>query len=169
MILHSLPDTPAADEPCPPLIIRYAFLVLLLFSGLFVEAQQNISLSADDMQRVRDVEVFRPELADRHVHYGFGTSRQQRFNPFYHVLSSCMYLYQRCVSPVLSRSCAYAPSCSGYSKKLVAEYGLVKGVLCSADRLMRCNRITLADPATYSLINPSDGHIHESVHRYRLR
>ena len=80
-----------------------------------------------------------------------------------------MYIYQRCVSPVIARSCAFSPTCSGYSKALINEYGLAKGVVCTADRLMRCNRISLADHTNILLINPIDGHIHESVDRYRLK
>lgn len=143
---------------------KYAVILVLLLLGGRAMAQ----LTSDDMQRLRGKHINRPELTERHVHYGFG-NKNQRFNPIYHLLSSSMYLYQRCISPVISRSCAYAPSCSGYSKALIAEYGLAKGVVCSADRLMRCNRISLADPSTYFLIDPKDGHIHESVQRYRLR
>ncbi len=146
---------------------RLLFCLLLLAStGAF--AQQSNRLSAADLQLVRNTKVQRFTVADRHVHYGFG-NRRQRFNPIYHVLSSGMYLYQRCISPVIVRSCAFSPTCSGYSKALIAEYGMAKGVICSADRLMRCNRISLADPITYSLIDIHDGHIHESVDRYRLR
>ena len=108
--------------------------------------------------------------ADRLVTYGFGTKRKAaRLNPFYHILASGMWVYQRCVSPVISRSCAYAPSCSGYSKALIGRYGLLRGTFFTADRLMRCTRISLADPATYRLVDQSDGHIHESVERYNMR
>ena len=89
-------------------------------------------------------------MGERTVRYGF-RAEQHSVNPFYHLLSAGMYVYQRCVSPVIARSCAYSPSCSGYSKALIKEYGLLKGSVCTADRLMRCNRITLADPATSDL------------------
>ncbi len=107
-------------------------------------------------------------MGERTVHYGFRAG-QHSVNPFYHLLSAGMYVYQRCVSPVIARSCAYSPSCSGYSKALIKEYGLLKGSVCTADRLMRCNRITLADPATYRLVDSRDGHVHESVDRYKKR
>lgn len=148
--------------------VYHALLWCVLFLTPLQAGAQTNTLSASDLQLVRDTQVRQDGPVDRHVHYGFGNKRQ-RFNPIYHVLSSSMYLYQRCISPVISRSCAFAPSCSGYSKALIAEYGLAKGVICSADRLMRCNRISLADPITYSLIDIHDGHIHESVDRYRLR
>ena len=143
-------------------------LCLLLCVASQGYAQQTDTLSSTDLQRLRQKDIHCPLTADRHVHYGFGASHQW-YNPFYHLLSSGMYVYQRCVSPVISRSCAFAPSCSGYSKALIHEYGLAKGMICTADRLMRCNRISLADPTNQSLINPSDGHIHESVDRYRLK
>ena len=106
-------------------------------------------------------------VAERTIHYGFGN--RLTINPFYHLLASSMYLYQRLVSPVLSRSCAFTPTCSAYSKALIKEYGLVKGTICTADRLSRCNRISMADRSTYRQIDPNDGHIHETVERYRLK
>lgn len=144
-----------------------AFLLFILI-GCSVWAQQLSSLSPDDMKLLRENEIQHPEIVEKPVQYRPGNKRQ-RFNPFYHLYASSLYLYQRCISPVLSRNCAFSPSCSAYSQTLVAEYGLVKGIVCSADRLMRCNRIALTAPSNHWLIDPDDGHIHESAQRYRPR
>ena len=38
------------------------------------------------------------------------------------------------------------PSCSAYSKQSIATHGLIKGILMTADRLMRCGMDTRLYP-----------------------
>jgi len=147
---------------------RVLFLCLLLIMALQSHAQQSNKLSADDLRLVRQKEVDRPLTAQCHIHYGFD-SLHQWYNPMYHLLSSGMYVYQCCVSPVIAHSCAFEPNCMDYSRALINQYGLAKGVIFSIDRLMRCNRIALAEHSAQALINPADGHIHESVDRYEFK
>ena len=68
-----------------------------------------------------------------------------RFNPVRLSLGGMMYVYQRFVSPQLPSECLYHPSCSGFSKELIRDFGLVKGVATTADRLSRCNRVAAFD------------------------
>lgn len=68
-----------------------------------------------------------------------------RYNPFTLTFGGMMFVYQRMLSPQLAPECLYHPSCSSYSKQLIREYGLVKGAVASADRLMRCNRVAVFD------------------------
>jgi putative membrane protein insertion efficiency factor len=48
-------------------------------------------------------------------------------------------LYQRFVSPALPRRCKYEPTCSAYALQALRQYGLVKGSVLAAWRLLRCN------------------------------
>jgi hypothetical protein len=48
-------------------------------------------------------------------------------------------LYQRFISPVLPQRCKYYPSCSHYSITAVRRYGILRGLVLSAWRLLRCN------------------------------
>lgn len=50
-----------------------------------------------------------------------------------------MFTYQNVISPQLLSSCSYSLSCSNYSKQCISEFGFIKGVFLSADRLLRCN------------------------------
>lgn len=68
-----------------------------------------------------------------------------RLNPVRLSLGGMMYVYQRFVSPQLPSECLYHPSCSGFSKELIRDLGLVKGMAATADRLMRCNRVAAFD------------------------
>lgn len=54
----------------------------------------------------------------------------------------CMGLiraYRRLVSPMLPQSCRFTPSCSRYTLEAIQHYGLVKGGLMGAWRILRCN------------------------------
>ena len=48
-------------------------------------------------------------------------------------------LYQRAVSPALPRRCKYYPPCSEYAVVAIRRYGVLRGVVLAAWRLLRCN------------------------------
>ncbi len=48
-------------------------------------------------------------------------------------------LYQKCISPLFPKSCRFYPTCSAYAIEALKKYGLVKGVLLSVYRVLRCN------------------------------
>ena len=142
-------------------------LMLLLTVCLAVpSAVCQRAVPQDDLQLLREVEHVDHRYDDRRVTYGF-TPGRRTVSPVYHALSAAMYFYQSSVSPVLQRSCAFVPSCSAYSKALLQRYGLLKGTVCTADRLMRCNRMALADRSAMIKLNDGHGHIVESVERYK--
>ncbi|NPA13473.1 MAG: membrane protein insertion efficiency factor YidD [Aquificae bacterium] len=47
--------------------------------------------------------------------------------------------YQRFISPLYPASCRYYPTCSSYSIQAVEKYGILKGLLKSIWRVLRCN------------------------------
>jgi putative membrane protein insertion efficiency factor len=48
-------------------------------------------------------------------------------------------LYQRWVSPSLPPSCRYVPTCSDYAMEAIERYGVLRGGLMGAWRLLRCH------------------------------
>ncbi|MFL5779677.1 MAG: membrane protein insertion efficiency factor YidD [Thermoleophilaceae bacterium] len=50
-----------------------------------------------------------------------------------------LHLYRRVISPVLRPHCRYSPSCSEYALDAVREYGVIRGAVLAAWRVMRCN------------------------------
>ena len=48
-------------------------------------------------------------------------------------------LYQRVISPALPKRCKYHPSCSAYALQAIRTYGILRGVVLAAWRLLRCN------------------------------
>jgi uncharacterized protein len=48
-------------------------------------------------------------------------------------------LYQRVISPALPRRCKYHPTCSAYAVEAIRSYGILRGSVLAAWRLLRCN------------------------------
>jgi putative membrane protein insertion efficiency factor len=48
-------------------------------------------------------------------------------------------MYQRYISPVKMTRCPYIPTCSNYGLQAVEKYGVIKGGLLAAWRVIRCN------------------------------
>jgi putative membrane protein insertion efficiency factor len=50
-----------------------------------------------------------------------------------------VHAYRRFLSPLLPRRCKYEPTCSRYAIDAVQEFGVVRGTILAAWRLLRCN------------------------------
>jgi putative membrane protein insertion efficiency factor len=48
-------------------------------------------------------------------------------------------LYQVAVSPLFGSRCRYYPSCSEYAAQAIARFGILRGLVLAAWRLLRCN------------------------------
>jgi putative component of membrane protein insertase Oxa1/YidC/SpoIIIJ protein YidD len=90
-----------------------------------------------------------------------------RYNPVTLSLGGLMYVYQRIISPQLPSECFYSPSCSAFSKDLIHDFGVVKGVFFTSDRLMRCNRLSALDVHPL-LVNEKSAKVVESTEIYKL-
>lgn len=53
-------------------------------------------------------------------------------------LADLLRLYKKHLSPWLPRTCRFSPTCSEYSRLVLAKDGLFKGSLRTLGRLMRC-------------------------------
>ncbi len=48
-------------------------------------------------------------------------------------------VYQRVISPAFPRRCKYHPTCSAYAVQAIESYGILRGAVLAAWRLLRCN------------------------------
>ena len=48
-------------------------------------------------------------------------------------------LYQRAISPAIPNRCKYYPSCSEYAVQSIRRFGILRGLVLAAWRLLRCN------------------------------
>lgn len=90
-----------------------------------------------------------------------------RYNPLTLVLGSLMWTYQKIISPQFSSTCLYSPSCSAYSIDLISDYGIFLGIILTAERLTRCNRLALMDYKAWE-VDSQRGKIIESTSYYKI-
>jgi uncharacterized protein len=55
------------------------------------------------------------------------------------VVLAALAAYRRWISPGLPRRCRYEPTCSAYAAQAVRRFGVARGLLLAAWRLLRCN------------------------------
>jgi uncharacterized protein len=48
-------------------------------------------------------------------------------------------LYQLLISPLLGQRCKYYPSCSEYAVQAIRRFGILRGLVLTGWRLLRCN------------------------------
>jgi putative membrane protein insertion efficiency factor len=70
--------------------------------------------------------------------------------------------YQRWISPLLGARCKYYPSCSEYAVQAIGRYGMLRGSVLAAWRLLRCNPFSHGgyDPVTEQTLFRRHAHIH---------
>ena len=71
-------------------------------------------------------------------------------------------LYQKFISSQDGPTCNFQPTCSRFGMGCIQEYGMVRGLLLTADRLLRCNGSQLGhyhkDEATGKYVDPISGY-----------
>lgn len=58
------------------------------------------------------------------------------------IILKLINFYKKSISPWLAMKgihCKYYPTCSEYSKQAIEKYGVLKGSLLSAKRILKCN------------------------------
>ena len=55
------------------------------------------------------------------------------------ILIFVIVLYQKTLSPLFGQRCKHYPSCSHYSIEALEKYGVLKGLILTTARLIRCN------------------------------
>ena len=68
--------------------------------------------------------------------------------------------YQRLLSPLLPRRCKYHPTCSAYAAQAIESYGILRGAVLAAWRLLRCNPMSHGgyDPVSEQTLFRSSPH-----------
>jgi uncharacterized protein len=51
-------------------------------------------------------------------------------------------LYRRFISPLIAPRCRYYPTCSAYAVDAIRSYGVPRGLVLAAWRLVRCNPLS---------------------------
>ena len=59
--------------------------------------------------------------------------------------------YQRLLSPLLGPRCRFYPSCSEYAVQAIGRFGILRGLVLAAWRVLRCN------PFNHGGVDPIEG------------
>jgi uncharacterized protein len=55
------------------------------------------------------------------------------------IATAPLKLYQAAISPALGPRCKFYPSCSEYAVQAIMRFGILRGLVLAAWRLLRCN------------------------------
>ncbi len=91
-----------------------------------------------------------------------------KYNPISLVFTGAMFVYQNVVSPQISANCLYEISCSNFGKLAIYEFGLIKGIFITTDRLTRCNTMVIDEIPEYKY-NTISGHVDDKPKYYKVR
>jgi len=145
------------------------FITLILVWGLCLPSKAQ-SIEKNNLQLILKTKT---NTLDTHKHkrdyiYKNESSWLKKYNPVSLGFGSLLYLYQNVISQQFSADCLYHPTCSDFSKDAIREYGLIKGIFLSSDRICRCNRIA-ATSINYFKFDQKTHHAHDSVNLYRIK
>jgi putative membrane protein insertion efficiency factor len=59
------------------------------------------------------------------------------------ILIGLIKFYKTIISPYLTPSCRYLPTCSEYAIECLQTYGLIKGIIKSTKRILSCHPIKI--------------------------
>ena len=62
--------------------------------------------------------------------------------PIRSLLIALIWIYRNTISPILTPTCRYHPSCSAYGFQALQVHGAAKGTVLAAWRVLRCNPFT---------------------------
>ncbi|MBL6963601.1 MAG: membrane protein insertion efficiency factor YidD [Bacteroidetes bacterium] len=152
----------------PKLLIRIS-LPALVFLCL-ISSPGFGQLSEIDLMLIANQDVHEHQYDPHKVKYLFADSESKfvKYNPLSLAFGSVMLFYQAAVSPQFAAGCLYENSCSNFSKSLISEYGLLKGICTSADRLTRCTKLSTIDVNKLK-INTETGKVIEDVKLYKMK
>ena len=59
------------------------------------------------------------------------------------ILIGLIKFYKIIISPYLTPSCRYLPTCSEYTIECLRTYGLIKGIIKSTKRILSCHPVKI--------------------------
>ena len=81
---------------------------------------------------------------------------------FHSIFTGTIRLYQLFISTQDKPVCNFVPSCSQFGVSAIHEFGIMKGILLTSDRLQRCNGISVP----YYKLDYSSGKLIDPIQTY---
>ena len=114
---------------------------------------------ANDLAFIREVNPIIQEKPQEIVRFNPLETSELKF-----AATGLIRLYQKFVSSQDGPSCNFTPTCSRFGMACIQEFGMLRGILLTADRLIRCNGLESThyhkDPNTGKNIDPVTDYDH---------
>ncbi len=92
-----------------------------------------------------------------------------KYNPISLFFGGALFFYQSSVATQLAANCPHEISCSNFSKQVINRYGIIKGIVLTADRLTRCTALGKLDLNKNTDIDKKTGKIIDNPEQYKLK
>ncbi len=113
--------------------IALTISTFLLAGNLF--AQERVAHVSKDLSLLQQAFAATPKVR---LSEQFTLSRDNP-NELQAVLSGLFLFYKSFFSSQDNQRCSFHPSCSEYGLEAVKKLGVLRGIVCTCDRLTRCN------------------------------
>lgn len=89
---------------------------------------------ATDLSFILKVNPITKEIPQKVSHFKFQETSELKL-----AATGLIRLYQKFISSQDGPSCNFTPTCSHFGMACIQEYGVLRGILLTANRLIRCN------------------------------
>ena len=145
--------------------IQSLSVIIFLLLGISTNAQQ-IDCKPDFILINKKLSEKPADPYKRTYIYKDESSVIKKINPINVIFGGALYIYQNIVSKHISSNCLYTPSCSEFGKEAIREFGIIKGLSLSVDRVHRCDKFTAAD-LRKSSVDPGTNKYPDPISRYK--
>jgi putative membrane protein insertion efficiency factor len=101
------------------------------------KSDKEVKQIASDLDFIKRI----APLSEEHVRHPF-THEKPTYASDRLFLIFAIHFYQRLISTQDMPSCNFIPSCSNFGLEAIQKFGVLKGTLLTADRLLRCHSLT---------------------------
>ncbi len=113
-------------------------VLIVLFCGFCLSAiilvPSTLADEAHDLAFIRKVNPITTPQSQKDVHFNPQATSELNL-----AATGLIRLYQKFISSQDGPACNFVPSCSRFGMACIQEYGMVRGLMLTADRLLRCN------------------------------
>ncbi len=144
-------------------ITSILFLLFLITHPLLAQNNDH------ELLWIKEQNFVKSQYDSRKVSYMFKDKKNiiLKYNPITLLFGGLLYVYQKGISQQISANCPYEITCSNFSKKCIQNYGLIKGIALTADRLTRCTQFTVIDLKPIQL--NKNNKIIDPIEQYRCK
>lgn len=138
---------------------NFSIILCVICLMAIIYSDSTYADEATDLLFIRQVNPILKEKQQEVIHINPQVNSELKM-----AATALIRLYQRFISSQDGPSCGFTPSCSRFGMAAVQEYGILRGILLTADRLLRCNGSQSQhyhiDPNTEKYVDPISSYAH---------